>query len=94
MSEKWQPIVFRHLHEVLCGAAYMCGVCIMCSCAADYSLYDEVHRQRLSSLTELMIAELLIATLGRFTTLTWSGMSVLIQKFFLKNYRIINILFC
>ena len=40
----------------------------------------------------LVIAELFIATLGSFATLTWIGMGALIQKFYLKHYRIINIL--
>ena len=44
------------------------------------------------SLTALVIAELFIATLGSFATLTWIGMGALIQKFYLKHYRIINIL--
>ncbi len=45
-----------------------------------------------ASLTALVIAELFIATLGSFATLTWIGMGALIQKFYLKHYRIINIL--
>jgi cysteine/O-acetylserine efflux protein len=39
-----------------------------------------------------VVAELFIATLGSFATLTWIGMGALIQKFYLKHYRIINIL--
>ena len=45
-----------------------------------------------TSLTALGIAELFIATLGSFATLTWIGMGALIQKFYLKHYRIINVL--
>lgn len=45
-----------------------------------------------TSLTALLIAELFIATLGCFATLTWIGMGALIQKYYLKHYRIINIL--
>ena len=45
-----------------------------------------------TSLIALVIAELFIATLGSFATLTWIGMGALIQKFYLKHYRIINIL--
>ena len=45
-----------------------------------------------TSLTALVIAELFIATLGSFATLTWIGMGALIQEFYLKHYRIINIL--
>ena len=45
-----------------------------------------------TSLTALVIAELFIATLGSFATLTWIGMEALIQKFYLKHYLIINVL--
>ena len=45
-----------------------------------------------TSLIALVIAELFIATLGSFATLTWIGMGALIQKFYLKHYRIINVL--
>ena len=45
-----------------------------------------------TSLTALVIAELFIATLGSFATLTWIGMGALIQKFYLKHYRIINVM--
>lgn len=45
-----------------------------------------------TSLTALVLAELFIATLGSFATLTWIGMGALIQKLYLKHYRIINIL--
>lgn len=45
-----------------------------------------------TSLTALVIAELSIATLGSFATLTWIGMGALIQKFYLKHYRLINVL--
>ena len=45
-----------------------------------------------TSLTALVIAEMFIATLGSIATLTWIGMGALIQKFYLKHYRIINIL--
>ena len=45
-----------------------------------------------TSLTALVIAELFIATLGSIATLTWIGMGALIQKIYLKHYRIINIL--
>ena len=34
--------------------------------------------------------ELLIATIGIITTSTWIGAGLLIQKIYLKHYRIIN----
>lgn len=36
--------------------------------------------------------ELLIATIGTVATSTWIGAGLLIQKFYLKNYRVINII--
>ena len=35
---------------------------------------------------------LIIATIGTIATITWSGMGMMIQKVYLKYYRIINIL--
>ena len=35
--------------------------------------------------------ELIIATTGTIATSTWIGMGLLIQKFYLKHFRIINI---
>lgn len=36
--------------------------------------------------------EMFIATIGSIATLTWIGMGALIQKFYIKHYRIINII--
>ena len=35
--------------------------------------------------------ELIIATTGTIATSTWIGLGLLIQKFYLKHFRIINI---
>ena len=40
----------------------------------------------------LLIAELVIATIGTIATTTWIGLGLLIQKFYLRHYRIINII--
>ncbi len=40
----------------------------------------------------LLGAELAIATLGTIATCTWIGMGVLIQKFYLRHYRMLNII--
>ncbi len=45
-----------------------------------------------SALSVLTGFELLIATIGTLATITWIGMGLLIRKFFLKHYRIINII--
>lgn len=44
------------------------------------------------TLPVLLGFELLIATIGTIATLTWIGMGLLIQKIYLKHYRIINII--
>lgn len=40
----------------------------------------------------LIAFELLIATIGTIATLTWIGLGMLIQKFYLKHFRVINII--
>lgn len=40
----------------------------------------------------LLGAELLIATIGTIATSTWVGFGMLIQKFYLKHYKCINVL--
>lgn len=44
-----------------------------------------------SSFPMIWLFELFIATIGTIATLTWIGMGALIQKFYLKHYRVINI---
>ena len=36
--------------------------------------------------------ELIIATIGTIATSTWIGTGLLIQRFYIKHYRIINII--
>ena len=36
--------------------------------------------------------ELVIATIGTIATCTWIGLGVLIQKFYLRHFRVINII--
>lgn len=45
-----------------------------------------------TDLFTLTAFELIIATVGTIATLTWIGTGLMIQKFYLKHYRIINIL--
>ena len=44
-----------------------------------------------SSLPTLIFFELIIATFGTIATLTWIGMGAVIQKWYLKYYRPVNI---
>nr|WP_294491738.1 LysE family transporter [uncultured Anaerosporobacter sp.] len=40
----------------------------------------------------LLLFELIIATIGTIATFTWIGIGILIQKFYLKYYRITNVI--
>ena len=46
----------------------------------------------MSSFLALLFFELLIATIGASATCTWTGLGVLIQKFYLRHFRVINII--
>ena len=61
---------------------YMFGITALTGFVTPYS----------TSLVTLLGFELLIATTGTIATMTWIGMGLLIQKIYLKYYRIINII--
>ena len=46
----------------------------------------------MSSFPALLFFELVIATIGTIATCTWVGLGVLIQKFYLRHFRVINII--
>lgn len=46
----------------------------------------------MSTFPALLTFELVIATIGTIATCTWIGMGVLIQKFYLRHFRVINIM--
>ena len=46
----------------------------------------------MSSFPALLFFELVIATIGTIATCTWTGLGVLIQKFYLRHFRVINII--
>ncbi len=45
-----------------------------------------------TALIALIGAELFIATLGSFATMTWIGMGILIRNFYMRHFRVINII--
>lgn len=45
-----------------------------------------------TTLYALIGFELVIATIGTIATTTWIGMGLLIRKFYLQHYRVINII--
>ena len=61
---------------------YMFGITALTCYVATYS----------TAFMVLIVSELIIATIGTIATSTWIGMGLLIQKFYLKHYRIINII--
>ena len=46
----------------------------------------------MSSFPAVLFFELVIATIGTIATCTWIGLGVLIQKFYLRHFRVINII--
>ena len=61
---------------------YMFGVTALTGYVVDY----------MSTFLALLFFELVIATIGTIATATWIGMGVLIQKFYLRHFRVINII--
>ena len=61
---------------------YMFGVTALTGYITPYS----------TALMVLLEFELIIATIGTIATSTWIGMGMLIQKFYLKHFRLINII--
>ncbi|MDO5422389.1 MAG: LysE family transporter [Eubacteriales bacterium] len=61
---------------------YMFGITALTGFIAPYS----------TALVVLIGFELLIATIGTIATMTWIGVGILIQKVYLKHYRVINII--
>jgi cysteine/O-acetylserine efflux protein len=61
---------------------YMFGITALTGYITDYS----------TALPTLVGFELLIATIGTIATSTWIGMGILIQKFYLKHFKVINII--
>lgn len=61
---------------------YMFGITALTGYITEYS----------TSFAALIAAELTIATVGSIATLTWIGMGLIIQKFYIKHYRLINII--
>lgn len=61
---------------------YLFGITALTGFITDY------HKE----LWVLISFELLIATIGTIATLTWIGLGMIIQRFYMKHYRIINII--
>lgn len=60
---------------------YMFGITALTGYVTDYR----------TSLDVLLLFEMIVATIGTVATFTWIGLGILIQKYYLKYYRVINI---
>lgn len=60
---------------------YMFGITALTGFIVDYN----------ASLTALLLSELVIATIGTIATSAWIGGGLLIQKIYLKYYKVINV---
>ena len=61
---------------------FLLGITALTGYITDYS----------TSFPVLLFFELIIATMGTLGTLTWIGAGVLLQKIYLKHFRLINII--
>ncbi|MDE7242407.1 MAG: LysE family transporter [Oscillospiraceae bacterium] len=61
---------------------YLFGITALTGYVTNYS----------TSLLVLLLFELIIATIGTIATTTWIGAGVVIQKVYLRHYRLINII--
>lgn len=61
---------------------YMFGITALTGFIVDYN----------SAFTAMLIFELIIATIGTIATTSWIGAGMLIQRLYIKHYRIINII--
>ena len=74
----WKGFVLQFVNVKI----YLFGITALTGYITDYS----------TALISLIGAELLIATIGTIATCTWIGMGILIRRFYLRYYRVINII--
>lgn len=60
---------------------YLFGITALTSFVARYS----------TDLWILLAAEIVIATIGSFATLTWVGAGIAIQRYYIRHYKVINL---
>ena len=81
-EEKSASFVRGFLLQFVNVKIYMFGITALTGFVAAYD----------SSLTTLLLFEIIIATIGTIATCTWIAGGLFIQKFYLRYYRMINIL--
>ena len=72
------------------GAAYILWLAIHIAFSKKTSENTEQSASFLKGF--MLFFELVIATIGTIATCTWIGLGVLIQKFYLRHFRVINII--
>ena len=80
-GEKSASFVKGFLLQFVNVKIYMFGITALTGFIVDYD----------SSLAALLLFEIIIATIGTIATCTWIVGGLLIQKFYLRYYRVINI---
>jgi len=80
-SEKSASFLKGFLLQFINVKIYLFGITALTGFVADYS----------TTLPALLGAELFIATLGSVATCTWIALGMLIQRFYRKHYRVVNI---
>jgi len=80
-TEKSASFVRGFMLQFVNVKIYMFGITALTGYITDYN----------TSVWTLILFEMIIATIGTAATLIWTGMGALIQKFYKKHYRIINI---
>lgn len=81
-KEKSASFVKGFLLQFVNVKIYMFGITALTGFVIDYH----------SSLAALLLFEMFIATIGSIATCTWIVGGILIQKFYLKHYRVINVI--
>lgn len=74
----WKGFILQFINVKI----YMFGVTALTGYVVAY----------MPTFSALLFFEMVIATIGTIATCTWIGIGVLIQKFYLRHFRIINII--
>ena len=78
MSIFWKGFALQFVNVKI----YLCGITALTGFITDYSRAFPV----------LFLFEMIIATVGTIATATWIGLGMMIQTFYEKHFRIINII--
>lgn len=81
-SDKSESFLKGFMLQFVNVKIYLFGITALTGYVTDYSTAFGV----------LLLFELFIATIGSVATLTWIGMGMLIQSFYIKHSRIINVI--